>query len=68
MLCLTPIKKLSNELMDHLAEEFETSDPEDIQKLSQKLENIIKDDRKAKVRTFNLNHLLMIFSSSRNIL
>ena len=68
MLCLTPIKKLSNELMDHLAEEFETSDPEDIQKLSQKLENIIKDDRKAKVRTLNLNHLLMIFSSSRNIL
>ena len=54
--------------MDHLAEEFETSDPEDIQKLSQKLEDIIKDDRKAKVRTFNLNHLLMIFSSSRNIL
>ena len=50
--------------MDHLAEEFETSDPEDIQKL----EDIIKDDRKAKVRTFNLNHLLMIFSSSRNIL
>ena len=38
--------------MDHLAEEFETSDPEDIQKLSQKLENIIKDDRKAKVRPF----------------
>ena len=54
--------------MDHLAEEFETVDQEGAQKLHKKLEDIINDDRKAKVSFFLKSIIKIILSSSHNTL
>ena len=54
--------------MDHLAEEFETVDQEGAQKLHKKLEDIINDDRKAKVSYFFKSIIKIILSSSHNTL